>query len=149
MYQNILIPTDGSGLSDLAVNHGVTLARHLDAKVTFLTVAGVLNTLSEEPEMVVAMPEDLKRFVHTYLTEETDKRLVAARAVAEASNVPCETLCVHDDHPHHAIIETAENQDCDVILMASHGRRGVSSVLLGSETAKVLAHSTVPVLVYR
>lgn len=149
MYRNILIPTDGSDLSDKAIVHGVALAAAIGSKITFVTVAGTLNTMSGEPEMVVAMPEEYKRFVHTYLNEETDQRLTAARSAAKASGVPCETFCVQHDHPYQAIIDVAQREECDLILMASHGRRGVSAVILGSETAKVLTHSKIPVLVYR
>lgn len=149
MYRNILIPTDGSDLSDKAISHGVALASAIGSRITFVTVADTLHSMSGEPEMVVAMPEEYKRFVHTYLTEETDQRLAAARAAAKASGVECETICVQHEHPHQAIIDTAQREGCDLILMASHGRRGVSAVILGSETSKVLTHSAIPVLVYR
>ncbi len=149
MYQNILIPTDGSQLSAAAIEHGVRLAKHINAKITFLTVRSPFHSLTGEPEMVVDMPDDYRQFVHSYLTEETDKWLSDARKVAEASGVGCETVCAEHEHAYQGIIDTAHRQGCDLVLMASHGRRGMAGIILGSETVKVLTHSSVPVLVYR
>ena len=149
MYKNILVPTDGSELSRMAIEHGVSLAKQLNANITFVTVRSPFHSLTGEPEMVVEMPEDYKQFVHSYLSEEYDKRLADARSVAETSEVDCTTVYIEQQHPYQGIIDTAAEHGCDLILMASHGRRGVSGVILGSETAKVLTHCEIPVLVCR
>lgn len=81
--------------------------------------------------------------------ELAKKYLDAAKASAAAAGTTCETLPIVHDQPYQAIIDTAEEKACDLIVMASHGRRGVAAVMLGSETVKVLTHSTIPVLVFR
>ena len=147
MYSNILVPTDGAELSQKAVTHGVALAQTLGAAITFVTVRRPF--LSGDPEAIVPVPEEYSGFVHDYLTGETDRLLASARAVAEDADVACNTVCAENDHIYQGIIDTAGERSCDLIVMASHGRSGISAVVLGSETLKVLTHSTVPVLVYR
>src|SRR6516225_2692660 len=120
MHTHILIPTDGSDLSDEAIQYGTALAKAVNAKVTGVTVFTPFHFLSVEPEMV-----------------------------ADAAGVSCEVVHVEHEHPYKAIIDVANNKACDLIVMASHGRRGISAIVLGSETLKVLTHSTIPVLVYR
>ena len=149
MYHNILIPTDGSELSEKAVEHGVALAKTLGASVTFVTVHRPFHAMSEEPEMVVAMPEEFKSYVHDYLTGESTERLASAKEVAERSNVSCDCITIEHDHVHQGILDAADQKNCDLIVMASHGRSGISAVVLGSETVKVLTHCNLPVLVYR
>jgi len=149
MYKHILIPTDGSELSKKAIAQGVALARALSAGLTFVTVRAPFHAMAGEPEMVVTMPEEYTAYVHDYLTAESGARLAAAKAVAEAEGVACETVDVAHDHVHQAILETAAEKGCDLIVMASHGRRGISAVVLGSETVKVLTHGNLPVLVCR
>ncbi len=151
MYKNILIPTDGSDLSEKAVNHGVLLAKALDATLTFVTVRKPFHSLGlgGEPVMVVKMPDAYKGYVHDYLTAESSERLAAAKSVAEQEGRDCETVDVENDQIYQGILDIAAERKCDLIVMASHGRRGISAVVLGSETVKVLTHSKVPVLVYR
>jgi len=149
MYTNILIPTDGSDLSRKAVEHGVALARHLGAKATFVTVTEPLHAVDGEPDMVADMPDEYQEFLHTYLAGDAERRLAAAKAVASAQGVECDIVSVDDPQPHRGIISTARKSGCDLIVMASHGRRGLSAIVLGSETVKVLTHSMVPVLVCR
>jgi nucleotide-binding universal stress UspA family protein len=145
MYKNILVPTDGSELSQIAVKEAVALAKVLNAKVTGVTVTLPFHVFSLDPTVVTDTPD----------TYETDMQVIAQKYLqfiadtARAAGVECETVRAKDEHPYRAIIETARNKHCDLIFMASHGRRGLSAVLLGSETMKVLAHCTVPVLVHR
>ena len=145
MHRHILIPTDGSELSQTAVGYGVALAKAVHAKVTVLTVSAPFQTTALESGMIAETPEEYG--------ERTARRaadcLNAAKEIASASGVTCETKHVEHDQPYLAIIETAAQELCDLIVMASHGRRGISAVVLGSETLKVLTHSTIPVLVVR
>ena len=145
MYKHSLIPIDGTALSGSAVDKGLALAREIGAKVT------VMMTIEPAPMMVMAMvqlTEQQNRY-HQHASEQAARHLGEAAAKAKVAGVPCETVQVDHDHPYQAIIETAATKGCDLIAMASHGRRGISALVLGSETTKVLTHSTTPVLVYR
>lgn len=141
MYKHILIVTDGSDLSELAIEHGIALAKALDARATALTVSEPFYTSAFGPEIA----ERYKKHVAALATRYLD----VAKGAAAASGVICDLICVADEQPYKAIIDTAEKKGCDVIVMASHGRRGVSAIVLGSETVKVLTHSTNPVIVVR
>ena len=145
MHRHILIPTDGSALSQAAVEYGVALAKSVGAKVTVLTVSTPFHTFAVDPVMITDTPDQYAKQVAAY----AKKHLDAAREVALAASVSCETVHVEHEHPYLAIIETAAKKSCDLIVMASHGRRGISAVMLGSETSKVLTHSSIPVLVVR
>ena len=145
MYRHILIPTDGSRLSRNAITHGAALAKSINAKVTILTVSTPFHTFSVEPEMVTDTPEQYAKF----MANRASKYLNFAKEAVVAAGVNCETVHVEHDHPYQAIIDTAEREPCDLIVMASHGRRGVSAIIMGSETVKVLTHAAVPVLVVR
>ena len=145
MYRHILIPTDGSELSNRAVQHGLNLAKSLGAQVTAMTVSTPFHIFAIEPAAVTDTPESYAR----RMAETAAKYLGAVKDAAAAVLVTCDTVHVEHEHPYQAIIETAKKQGCDAIVMASHGRRGVSAIVLGSETVKVLTHSTIPVLVYR
>jgi nucleotide-binding universal stress UspA family protein len=145
MYKHLLIPTDGSPLSDEAITHGVVLAAETGAKVTFLTVIEPFHTFSLGVDQLEETPDTYRKQMQEHAT-----RILAGTArIAAAAGLPHEVIHVEDDQPYRAIIRTAEQKGCDLIAMASHGRRGVSALVLGSETVKVLTHSTIPVLVYR
>ena len=145
MFKHILIPTDGSDLSRKAVLYGVQLAKASGAKVTALTVTDPYLAATMDAVLIPVGEEDY----------EEQSRLLAERAMeqvkmaADAAGVPCETIREVHDQPYRAIIDAGHALTCDLIVMASHGRRGISALLLGSETVKVLTHSTIPVLVYR
>jgi nucleotide-binding universal stress UspA family protein len=141
MYRHILIPTDGSVLSNKAIEHGIALAKTLGAKVTALTVSEPFYVSAFEPSIV----EQYKKHVAALAAKHLD----VARNAASASDVACELARVEHELPYRAIIDTAKERGCDLIVMASHGRRGISAIVLGSETVKVLTHSTIPVLVCR
>jgi nucleotide-binding universal stress UspA family protein len=145
MYKHILIPTDGSELSEQAINYGVALARDTNAKVTGITVTAPFHIFVVEPDIVTDTPESYKTRMNAVAT----KRLAYVRDAAAAAGLACEVVHTHHEQPYQAIIDTASTRGCDLIVMASHGRRGISAVVLGSETVKVLTHSAIPVLVYR
>jgi nucleotide-binding universal stress UspA family protein len=145
MYKHILIPTDGSELSEKAIREGVALARSVKARVTGITVFRPFHTFAMMPMMVTDTPEqyraDCAALGEKYLAVITD--------AAKLAGVPCDVAQTEHEHPYQAIIDSATKLGCDLIFMASHGRRGVSALLLGSETTKVLTHSRIPVLVCR
>ncbi len=145
MHRHILIPTDGSELSRNAIDYGMALAKSVNAKVTVLTVSMPFYTLAVEPGMITDTPDQYGKRMATLAA----RYLNVATQAASAAGVSCETMHVEHDQPYLAIIETAAQKGCDLILMASHGRRGISAIVLGSETVKVLTHSTIPVLVVR
>ena len=145
MHRHILIPTDGSELSKNAIDYGVALAKSVNAKITVLTVSTPFHTFSVEPGMITDTPEQHAKRMAALAA----KYLKVATEAALAAGVSCETMHVEHDQPYLAIIETAARKSCDLIVMASHGRRGISAMVLGSETTKVLTHSTIPVLVFR
>lgn len=146
MYKHILIPTDGSDLSRVAALDGVRLAKALGAKVTAFFAAPAATPMVYRGLLPVGYTTQEH---HAEMIEKTAAKYlgVIQQACAKAS-VPCECVHVTDEFPADAIIKIAKKRKCDLIFMASHGRRGVSSVLLGSETQKVLTHSKIPVLVY-
>ena len=145
MYKKILIPTDGSPLSVMATERGIGLAKALGAKVMGMTVSVPFHTFAFDPMMVSDTKETYKKDCE----ELAAKHLGAIKTAASAAGVPCEVAHVNAEHPYEGIIETAKAHGCDLIFMASHGRKGVSALVLGSETLKVLTHSKIPVLVCR
>ncbi len=145
MYRNILLPTDGSELAGKAVQDGLKLAKTLGARTTVLTVAKPFHVFTLEMGVLEDTPAGYKQ----RMQEQTAKILKAAADQARAAGVACETVQVEDEHPYQAIIDTAKSKGCDLIVMASHGRRGFAALVLGSETVMVLTHSKIPVLVHR
>ena len=145
MYNNILIPTDGSDLATKAVEQGVLFAKEIGAKITAMTVTEPFHLLSVAPSQLEYTPIEYKKHAEVY----AEKVLGIVSAAAKLAGVGCDMLHVEHEHVHQAIIDAATSRACDLIVMASHGRRGVSAVVLGSETVKVLTHSKIPVLVYR
>src|ERR1700746_2987313 len=145
MYTNILIPTDGSQLAEKAVQHGIVLTKRISAKVTVLTVLPPFHVFTTDTQMLEDTPAQYK----VRMQAHAEKTLGAVAQAAQAAGVACETVLVEHEHPYQAIIDTAESKGCDLIVMASHGRHGISAIVLGSETVKVLTHSKIPVLVHR
>ncbi len=144
MFKHILLPTDGSKLSEASIRNGITLAKKIGAKVT-----GLCAVPSQNHFYLMEITEQLKEEIAARMRSEADQNLGFVAKVSEAAGVPCETLCEINDHPHEAIIAVSEKRGCDLIVMASHGKRGLTGFLLGSETQKVLTHSRMPVLVLR
>jgi nucleotide-binding universal stress UspA family protein len=144
MYKRILIPADGSDITAKAVSTTISLARALGAQVRTISVKEPFP-YSAVSEMQPTPPQEF------FEAQEriANARILAVHAACEAAGVACEAQTVEALHPWEAIIADAQRAQCDLIVMASHGRRGVSALLLGSETQKVLTHSTIPVLVVR
>ncbi len=146
MYKHILIPTDGSDLSKKAIKQGTAFAKSIGAKVTAITVTPNFHMIfAVEPPMVT----DTKGEYERHSKERAKKILGAAKKAAAAAHIRFEGMHAVDDQPYKAIISTARRKGCDLIFMASHGWKGLSALLLGSETNKVLTHSKIPVLVCR
>ncbi|GGJ99784.1 universal stress protein [Luteimonas terricola] len=145
MYKQILIPTDGSELSLAAIEQGLAFASEIGAAVTFFTVTTPIRVYGVTGEQLAGGYEEYTKAAR----EEGTRRLAVAEERAKALGVPCQTRMAASEHPYQAIIDAANDAGCDLIAMASHGRRGISGLVLGSETLKVLTHSIIPVLVYR
>lgn len=141
MYKHILIPTDGSELSEAAMDRGIALAKALGAKVTAVTVTAPFHVSAFDPDFVTAYKE--------YIATQSEKYLRTVKDAATASGVTCDLVQIEHEQPYQAIIDTAAKRECDAIVMASHGRRGVAAIVLGSETVKVLTHSAIPVVAVR
>ena len=145
MYARILLPTDGSQLAEKSVDHGIALAKRIGAKATALTVLPPFQTFTTDTQMI----EDTPAQYQARMLKRAEKILGAVADIAQAAGVACETVQVEHAHPYQAIIDIAKSKGCDLIVMASHGRHGISAIILGSETLKVLTHSNIPVLVHR
>jgi nucleotide-binding universal stress UspA family protein len=149
MYRHILIPTDGSELAEHAVTNGLSLAKSVGAKVTVIIVKDSFDWLSV-PETRVSQRHALELANHNERVEKHAASVLSRAAdAAKQAGVPCDTMQVANAQPYEAIIATASDRDCDLIVIASHGRGGLSAVVLGSVTNKVLTHTRTPVLVYR
>jgi nucleotide-binding universal stress UspA family protein len=145
MYKHILLPTDGSELSGRAVQQGMAFAKSIGARVTVLTVTAPFHTLTVNAVMLAGTPEQYEQDCASFVRRLRD----TAREASITLGVVTDFLHVVHDHPYEAIIDSATKNQCDLVFMASHGRKGVSALLLGSETSKVLTHSKIPVLVCR
>ena len=144
MYRSILIPTDGTEITAKAVDAGVSLAKALGARLSTITVKEPFP-YSAISEMQPIPPQEFY---------DAQERIALARvkdvvARAGREGLECQAFTVEAQHPWEAIVDHAKTQSCDLIVMASHGRRGVSALLLGSETTRVLVHCEVPVLVVK
>lgn len=145
MFKTILVPTDGSPLSDKAVQAAVEFAKAHDGRIIGISVAEPypFSPLSEAAFLDERDQYEVK--AREIAQQHVEKIAAAARTLG----VPCETMVSQSFSPHEEIVEAAKKWDCDVIFMASHGRKGLSRLFIGSETQKVLAHSTIPVMVFR
>jgi nucleotide-binding universal stress UspA family protein len=150
MYANILLSTDGSDVAKKGVAHGIALAKSLNAKVVVITITEPLpvDYGSGHASGWVPSQEEFDRY-DAACKEHARKVLDEAGAMAERIGMSAELLHVSSPHPAGAIIETAKSRGCDLIVMASHGRRGLRKLFLGSQTSEVLADGSVPVLVVR
>jgi len=146
MYRKILLPTDGSSLCDSAAKKGIEFAKFAGASVVaFHAVPATSYLIYTEAGPSDILAEQFERDAKV----RGQRLLEALEKLARDADVPCEAMLVTNDHPWEAIIEAASAKGCDLIFMASHGRRGLTAMLLGSETAKVLTHTKIPVMVYR
>ena len=148
MFKHLLLPTDGSKLSDKAVQRGIEFAKEVKARVTAVHVIPEFRMMADE-SFVLPTSADLKKRYEKETRARAEKMLARIGERAQAAGVKYESVVIMGDIPYDEIINTAKKHKCDLIMMASHGRRGLSALLLGSETAKVLIHSKIPVLVVR
>jgi nucleotide-binding universal stress UspA family protein len=144
MYEHILIATDGSELAGRAVAAGIGLAKTLNARVTIVTVTEPWSAMVIGEPALVFPVEDYEKAA----AENASRILANVASLAKDAGVACATKHV-SDFPAEGIVATAKNMGCDLIVMASHGRRGLSKLILGSQATRVLALSTVPVLICR
>lgn len=145
MFKHILIPTDGSELANKAVTEGVQFAKEIHARITGLTVTPPFHYFGLDASQIRATVNEYE----DHASAQAQRALTSLQEAARAAGVECQTLHRSSEHPYEEIVKTAEQQGCDVIFQASHGRRGMKALLLGSETNKVLTHSKIPVLVFR
>ena len=144
MFKRILVPTDGSDITGKAVQTAIAMAKALGAQIHVISVkepfpySAISEMQPTPPQEFFDAQERLAR-----------KRVQGAVTQCADAGIDCEAHTVEAMHPWEAIIDHAKTQQCDLVVMASHGRRGVTALLLGSETQKVLTHSTIPVLVVR
>jgi len=149
MFHHILVPTDGSPLSLRAAKVAVELAHVHGARITAIHVMAPYvppaagDGIMYYPESF--SPEEYGKAVE----KEAEKALGKVQALAEAAKVRFESMAVTHAEPWQAIVDAAKARKCDIVVMASHGRRGIAGLLIGSETTKVLTHSKTPVLVCR
>jgi nucleotide-binding universal stress UspA family protein len=143
MYKHILLPTDGSELAQKAVRQGLVLAKLLNASVTAVTVTSPWP-VGEVGGMMVSSP--IAQY-DSAVAKEAGRVLAAVSDLAAELGVACTTVHVPNQYPAEGIIEQANAKGCDLIVMASHGRRGIAKFVLGSQATRVLAHSTIPVLI--
>jgi nucleotide-binding universal stress UspA family protein len=140
MYRHILIPTDGSKPAEHGAAHGLALAKSLGAKVFIIFVVEPFSEMTGRLRDAVATYAELRK-------EEATSALDRAANAAKEAGVSCRTVQVENGQPHQAIIAAAEDKGCDLIVMSSHGRSGLSMLLIGSVTNKVLTNAKTPVLV--
>ena len=148
MYKNILIATDGSSFADEAVKKGLALAKALNASVKIVTVTEPPSALEISAYVEAGHMDALSKY-NTRAEEEAKNILSAAASNAKDLNINFEIIYVPDQHPAEGIIASAKDKKCDLIIMASHGRRGIEKFIIGSVTNEVVTHSPVPVLIYR
>lgn len=156
MIKHILIATDGSDLAQKAVEHGLTLAKALDAKATILTVTESIESATKSWDVI-----NLARAVEKHPERSFSENFAVATAeaaqailepaaqTAKSLGVAARTAHVEDEYPAPGIVRAARERGCDLIVMASHGRRGLSRIVLGSQAAEVVATATVPVTIVR
>lgn len=148
MYKNILIATDGSDLAAKALANGLALAKSVGASTTVVTVIELWSAFEIAQggdgglgEVIAACQKWAVDHANNVLSDAAEK--------ARASGVPCETRSVSDRHPSDGILEVAKHAGCDLIIIGSHGRRGLDRLLLGSVATEVLTHSKIPALIVR
>jgi nucleotide-binding universal stress UspA family protein len=144
MFQRILVPTDGSDITKKAVDTAIGIARAMNGRLYALSVKEPFP-YSAISEMQPTPPQEFYDAQERIATA----RVQAVSAACNAAGLHCETATIEALHPWEAIIDHCKQHQCDLVVMASHGRRGMSALLLGSETQRVLTHTTVPVLIVR
>lgn len=146
MYKNILVPTDGSDFSQRAIAHAIELAKVHNAKITAITV---VTGLSQHSSIEGHTLEDVQTDFNALTEERAKEALEPLAKAARAAGIEPEMHYFRNVTPNEGIVLAAKNHNCDLIVMATHARSGISAMLLGNETQKVIAESPVPVLVVR
>lgn len=144
MFHSILVPTDGSALSEKAAQAAIELARESGGSIVSLCVSEPYPFSPLAEGALVADSGEFEERMRKLAQDRADK----IRAAAQEAGVPCETVVTTSFSPSDEIVKAADQRECDLIVMASHGRHGFNRILIGSETQKVLSHTHVPVLVY-
>ncbi|MES2069267.1 MAG: universal stress protein [Pseudomonadota bacterium] len=145
MFKRILLPTDGSETSAKAIQSCISFAKETGATIIGLHVIPEFHTFTYQTEML----EDTRAEYERKCMAHVKKYLAEIEIAAKAADVQCETSYMISESPYEAIIKAAKDKRCELIAMASHGRKGMKGFLLGSETQKVLTNSQIPVLVFR
>jgi len=145
MFKHILLPTDGSELSEAAIQKGIEFAKSINAEVTGFHVTLPFHIFTFQMERLGDTKEEYER----QSKGQAEQFLGVIKKAAEKAGVSCDTDYVTSNHLYEMIIKAADKKGCDLIMMASHGRRGLQGLLIGSETQKVLTHTKIPVLVFR
>jgi nucleotide-binding universal stress UspA family protein len=148
MYRHILIATDGSEIATKAVTQGVALAKDLKIPVSVVTVTEAWSAFELAHMARLGNPNPIAQY-EEMATTAANNILGKAAQIAKSQGVDCDIVHVRDKHPAEGIIATAKEKGCDLIVMASHGRRGIDRLLLGSQANEVLTHSKVPALIVR
>jgi len=148
MYKKILIATDGSEFAAKAVKHGLSLAKVTKASVTIVTVTEIWSALEMAHKSKVGIKDPISDY-EKHAAAVAEKNLGSAEKLAKQSGVTYTCVHIKDSHPAEGIIEAANKRKCDLIVMASHGRRGIQKVLLGSVASEILTHSKTPVLIVK
>ena len=146
MFKHILMPTDGSEHSERAVKRGVELAKLCGAKVTGIHVMPDYQMMMAEEGMV---PTGLDESMDEQAREQAKRFLTVVQDAAKAAGVPCDTLVAKGRHPYDAIVDVANERGCDLIVMTSRYRKGLVSLIMGSEASRVLHRAAIPVLTFR
>jgi nucleotide-binding universal stress UspA family protein len=145
MYKHILVATDGSELAGKALAYGIDLAKALNAELTAVTVSEPWSSAAPGEVGIYIPHKDYAQRIETWAREILED----AKQTAAKAGVVCGTAYVPEQYPAEGILEAAKERGCDLIVMASHGRRGIARLILGSQAAYVLSHSTIPVLICR
>lgn len=148
MYKSILIATDGSEMAGKAVTHGIALAKAHNAKAAVVTVTDIWSAFAMAHDFDQGKKDPIGRY-ETLAAEGAQRILDKAGAAAKEQGVDCQLIHVADKHPADGILQAAKDTGADLIVMASHGYRGVNRLLLGSQANEVVTHSKVPVLILR
>lgn len=149
MYKNILIATDGSELADQGIKQGIALAKELGARVTFVSVTELLPSYGIVVAAEWASSPTAFAEYHDAIFAAAQEILHKAKTAANAAHVENAAIHVENQSPALGILEAAAKRNCDLIVIASHGRRGVNKILLGSQAAEIISRSDIPVLVIK
>jgi nucleotide-binding universal stress UspA family protein len=145
MFKHILLPTDGSATSRVVIQKVVQFAKETGASITAVHVTPEFHLLGYQPELMMDTPAQFRSDSEAHAR----RLLLQVEAVARDAGVACDSAFYCSDQPYDVIVKAALDKGCDLICMASHGHKGIKALLLGSETQKVLTHSSLPVLVFR